>query len=118
MTVDTKTQTIRGTELFMSPIVFSAYQNILQNIDANYNAYKNDVFSLGLCIYYAANLSYQPLYDIREIYDNQEIRRIVESYMYRRYSREFINLIILMLQVKEKKRPDFIELEYYIKSNF
>ena len=116
--VDTKTQTIRGTELFMSPIVFSAYQNILQNIDANYNAYKNDVFSLGLCIYYAANLSYQPLYDIREIYDNQEIRRIVESYMYRRYSREFINLLILMLQVKEKKRPDFIELEYYIKSNF
>jgi hypothetical protein len=116
--VDTKTQTIRGTELFMSPIVFSAYRNILHNIDANYNAYKNDVFSLGLCIYYAANLSYQPLYDIREIYDNLEIRRIVESYMYRRYSRDFINLLILMLQVKEKKRPDFIELEYYIKSNF
>ena len=31
---------------------------------------------------------------------------------------DFINLLILMLQVKEKKRPDFIELEYYIKSNF
>ena len=114
---DTNKQTVRGTELYMSPILFKAYRKChLENTE--YNAFKSDVFSLGFCVFYAATLTYQSLYDIREIYDMDVVRIIVDGYLKGRYSKKFINLVLLMLQVKEKKRPDFIELEAWIKNNY
>ena len=119
---DTSKQTVRGTELYMSPILFKALHDCPE-IDLEYNAYKSDVFSLGLCMLLASTLGFQALYDIRELYDNNKIKKIVEKYLSVRYSKEYIKLIVSMLQIKEKNRPDFIELEnniqqiYYNKDN-
>ena len=114
---DTNKQTVRGTELYMSPILFKAYRQYpLEN--AEYNAFKNDVFSLGYCILFAATLTYQSLYDIREICDQESERIIIEKYLRERYSQKFINLVMIMLQIKEKKRPDFVELNSWIKNNY
>jgi hypothetical protein len=114
---DTNKQTVRGTELYMSPILFKAYRKS-HLINTEYNAFKSDVFSLGFCFFFAATLTYQSLYDIREVYDMDTEKIIVESYLKGRYSNKFINLILMMLQIKEKKRPDFIELETWIQNNY
>ena len=49
-------QTIKGTELYMSPIIFRAL-NKKQN-QLVHNTYKSDVFSLGMCILLAATLTF------------------------------------------------------------
>ena len=107
---DTSKQTVRGTELYMSPILFKALHDCPE-VDLEYNAYKSDVFSLGLCMLLASTLGFQALYDIRELYDNNKIKKIIEKYLSVRYSKDYIKLISSMLQIKEKNRPDFIELQ-------
>ena len=42
----------------------------------------------------------------------------MEKYLSGRYSKEYVKLIISMLQIKEKNRPDFIELENNIQQNY
>ena len=106
---NTQRQTIRGTELYMSPILFKALRlNIKEQVE--YNAFKSDVFSLGMCFLLASSLNYQSLFEIREIYDMDIIAKVVEKYLGNIYSKNFINLILMMLNVDEKLRPDFIEL--------
>ena len=83
-----------------------------------HDAYKSDVFSLGLCMLLASTLGFQALYDIRELYDHSKIKKIVDKYLNSRYSKDYIKLIISMLQIKEKNRPDFIELENNIQQNY
>ena len=107
---DTSKQTVRGTELYMSPILFKALHDCPE-VDLEYNAYKSDVFSLGLCMLLSSTLGFQALYDIRELYDNNKIKKIIEKYLSVRYSKDYIKLISSMLQIKEKNRPDFIELQ-------
>ena len=114
---DTSKQTVRGTELYMSPILFKALHDCPE-IDLEYNAYKSDVFSLGLCMLLSSTLGFQALYDIRELYDNNKMKKIIEKSLSSRYSKEYIKLITSMLQVKEKNRPDFIELESNIQHNY
>ena len=43
---------------------------------------------------------------------------IVDKYLSVRYSKDYVKLISSMLQIKEKNRPDFIELENYIQHNY
>ena len=105
-------QPARGSELYMSPIQFFALNQKVQQVQ--HNTYKSDVFSLGMCILFAATLSDDCLYDIREVTDMNIIRNILENYLSERYSIGFINLIIKMLQIDENLRCDFIELEQYI----
>ena len=108
---NTMEQTLRGTELYMSPILFQAlrarsYQYV------TYNPYKSDVFSLGMCFFLASSLSYEGLYEIREIFKNGSKTKLVANrYLSLKYSQKYINLLISMLQINEKDRPDFIELE-------
>ena len=66
----------------------------------------------------ASTLGFQALYDIRELYDNNKIKKIVEKYLSSRYSKEYVKLIVSMLQIKEKNRPDFIELKNNIQQNY
>ena len=109
---NTRKQTVRGTELYMSPILFKALQmNAVDGVQ--YNAYKSDVFSLGMCFLLASCLNYQSLYEIREVYDMNILREIVPKYL-KNYSKNYMNLIINMLQINEKERPDFIELNSMI----
>ena len=102
-------QKIRGSELFLSPIAFKGLHNGLQTI--KHNTYKSDVFSLGMCFLYAATLIYGSLNSIRELYDMNIIKKTVNKYLGKRYSQNLINLILSMLQVDERKRPDFLQLE-------
>ena len=43
-----------------------------------------------------------------------EIRNILKGYLSERYSIDFIEILLCMLQFNEKKRPDFIQLENLI----
>ena len=102
-------QTIKGTELYMSPILFMAL-NKRQNYIIH-NTFKSDVFSLGMCLFLAATLTFQSLYDIRELKDMNKIKNILEKYLIVKYSYNFVNILIKMLEINENLRPDFIELD-------
>ena len=109
-------QTIRGTELYMSPILFQALQNRINSRYTKHNTFKSDVFSFGLCFLFAASLTYNSLINIREIFDSIQIQMILNKYL-NRYSGKFNNLLFKMLEVDEKNRPDFIELEKIVENN-
>ena len=102
-------QTIKGTELYMSPILFRALNKRQTHII--HNTYKSDVFSLGMCLFLAATLTFQSLYDIRELKDMQMIKNILIQYLIAKYSYDFVHILIKLLEISEDLRPDFIELE-------
>ena len=110
---DDSKQTIRGTEMYMSPILFKAMK-FRPNSLTSYNSFKSDVYSLGLCFLNASCLDENILYKIREITDMIIISNIVNKYLGMRYSQNFINLLLNMLQTDENYRPDFIELNSWI----
>jgi NIMA (never in mitosis gene a)-related kinase len=102
-------QPVRGSELYMSPILFCGLQE--KALTVTHNTYKSDVFSLGMCILFAASLNENCLYEIREMTNMDKIRKVLEYYLYKRYSNIFIEILLYMLEINEKKRPDFIHLE-------
>ena len=102
-------QKIRGSELFLSPIAFKGLHSGMQTI--KHNTFKSDVFSLGMCFFFAASLRLDGLNFIREIYDMKIIKKVLNKFLEKRYSQNLINLILSMLQIEENKRPDFIQLE-------
>ena len=107
-------QSIRGTELYMSPILFKALNSRQKNII--HNTYKSDVFSLGMCILLAATLTYQSLYDIRELDNMESVKNILVKYLIVKYSYNFVGSLLKMLEVNENLRPDFIQLENSIRN--
>ena len=102
-------QRIRGSELYMSPILF--YGLRANMIQVRHNTYKSDVFSLGMCLLYAATMYFNCTDEIREMTDMDVIKKILKKYLSDKYSNKFISLIHLMLQIDEQLRPDFIQLE-------
>ena len=96
----------------MSPKLYYALKRNEENV--MHNPYKSDVFSLGMCFLFAASFNRQLLCYIREIKDMNLISQIVNKALNKRYSHKFINLIVKMLQLDEKLRFDFLELEEYI----
>ena len=109
-------QPVRGSELYMSPIQFFGLDKKLDYVQ--HNTYKSDVFSLGMCILFAATLSDDCLYEIRELTNMIEIERILMKYLRRRYSIKFIHFLLILLEIDEKNRPDFITLEQIILNIF
>ena len=102
-------QRIRGSELYMSPILF--YGLHLNLIQVRHNTYKSDVFSLGMCLFYALSLTYEGVDTIREITDMKKIKEILFKYLGKRYSVKLIMFILSMLEVNESKRLNFIQLK-------
>ena len=105
-------QIIKGTELFMSPILFFGLKHKCEKV--KHNAYKSDVFSLGLCILLAATLNYDSICQIREVNDMNKIKDVIIYFLSLRYSINFISFLLTMLEIDENKRPDFIQLEKMI----
>ena len=102
-------QRIRGSELYMSPILFNALRQGLQRVP--HDTYKSDVFSLGMCLFYAACLSFDGPVEIREITDMNIKAQILNKYLASRYSQKLIKILYLMLMTEEVDRPDFIMLQ-------
>ena len=102
-------QRIRGSELYMSPILFFGLRKNLKQV--KHNTYKSDVFSLGMCLIFAATMYFNCPDQIREMTDMNTINAILNSYLRERYSNKFISIVYLMLQIEEQLRPDFIQLE-------
>ena len=100
---------VRGTELYMAPILFHGLR--LKLIQVSHNTYKSDVFSFGMCIFFASTLTFNSLCDIRELSDMRLIKEQLIKYLSGRYSFKLINILYEMLQVEENNRPDFITLE-------
>jgi NIMA (never in mitosis gene a)-related kinase len=102
-------QRIRGSELYMSPILFFGLRNGL--IQVKHNTYKSDVYSLGMCLLYAASMHFSGTDEIREMTDMEQIKETLYKYLGDRYSNNLISLIHSMLETEENLRPDFISLE-------
>ena len=107
----TNRQTLRGTELYMSPILFYALRASKIMKYVKHNPYKSDVFSFGLCALFAASLCFESLYDIRELKSNVSLKIVVNRYLKGRYSYRVIAIITKMLDINETTRLDFIELQ-------
>ena len=106
-------QTIRGTELYMSPILFYSLRNKLIYKYTKHNTYKSDVFSLGYCMLLATTLNYKLLCEIREVKNMNGIQKIIKKYTNKGlciYSENYWNILYSMLELDERNRPDFIEL--------
>ena len=107
-------QRIRGSELYMSPILFFGLRNGL--IQVKHNTYKSDVYSLGMCLLYAASMHFSGTDEIREMTDMEQIKETLCKYLGDRYSNNLISLIHSMLETEELLRPDFISLEKKLSS--
>ena len=115
--IDTIRQSIRGTELYMSPILFDSLK--IKKKNGKYilhNSYKSDVFSFGYCILFAATLKDECLYAIREVTDMIILRNDINRFLKKRYSEKLIDVILAMLETDEKNRVDFIELEKIVEN--
>ena len=102
-------QDIGGTELYMSPKLFFAMKKNEKSVI--HNAFKSDVFSLALCMLLMATFNYDCLVQIRELTDMEKLKMIVTGFLSKRFSINFIAFLLLMLEIDEDKRPDFVELE-------
>ena len=84
----------------MSPLLINGLRT--GQVDIKHNVFKSDVYSFGLCILYAAVTSNKPLYSVRKY-----INKLLKN----KYSNKFIKLLCTMIEIHERNRPDFIELE-------
>ena len=108
--------TLRGTELYMSPILFYGLQKRI--FDLKHNSYKSDVFSLGMCILFAATLKIKVLCKIREFNNDKKIMVFLNKMLNDKYSEKFVNLVGIMLKINENDRVDFIELEKILNEEY
>ena len=106
-------QRVRGSELYMSPILFNGLRS--KAIHVRHNTYKSDVFSLGMCFFLAGCLSYSGPVEIRELTDINQKLYVLNKYLSQRYSQKLIQILNLMLVTQEENRPDFIRLENAIR---
>ena len=100
----------------MSPVLFRSLKKKNKSKYIKHNTYKSDVFSLGYCILLATTLNFDCLFSIRELDDMNLIINNIKSFVNNRYSNNFLNVLFIMLELEEKMRPDFIQLESIVKS--
>ena len=111
-----KLNTLRGTDIYMSPILYRGLQ--LSKEDVVHNMYKSDVFSLGYSFLYAASLNHDIINEIRNLDDPEKIKNVLFKMMKPRYSDTFINIILKMINLDENTRIDFIGLDKLINKFF
>ena len=113
---NTVKQTIRGTELYMSPVLFRSLKKKNKSKYIKHNTYKSDVFSLGYCLLLATTLNFDCLFSIRELDDMNLIINNIKAFVNNRYSNYFLKVLFIMLELEEQMRPDFIQLENIVKN--
>ena len=114
--VNYNSNSIRGSELYMSPILFNKITDKEGNLKSKHNMYKSDVYSLGFCIILAATLSFDYLDTLRNMNDNKQIETYLTKHLEKRYSSKIFQIISKMIKYNEIFRLDFIQLEEYVNS--
>ena len=107
-----KLSTLRGTDTYMSPILYKGLK--MAKEDVVHDLYKSDVFSLGYSILYAVSLNHNIINEIRDLEKMENIKNILFKRMKPRYSDNFINIILKMINPEETKRIDFLTLDKLI----
>ena len=106
--------TLRGSELYMSPIVYDNYK--LRRINILHDVFKSDIFSLGYTILFTMCLNIGVLEDIRELNNMNEIRLIISRYFnVKIYSDKLYKLIIGMIELNENERYNLNMIENQLK---
>jgi hypothetical protein len=116
---DKDVNTLRGTEMYMSPILFEGNKVNLE--DVSHNPYKSDVFSLGLCLLYAATFSASSLDQLREKMESKDFGSIpgfLNKLLQNLYSNNLNTLILKMIAYDESDRFDFKDLDSYLTDTF
>ena len=107
---------IKGSEAFMSPIIYEALIKNKKNV--RHNIFKSDVYSLGLCFVYALTKNVYVIQKIKSIKQEDKIKMFILGNLYTKnieLKKVFIDIIVKMVIYDEKYRPDFIELYNLIK---
>ena len=91
--------TLRGTELYMSPALYEGLKK--DKNDVSHETFKSDVFSLGFCFLFTAELNFNLLYKVRDIKDNNITEKTIGNQLKRMYSNVFIQILCKMLKVDE-----------------
>ena len=107
---------LRGTEIYMSPLLYNGLKNNIKKIQ--HNIYKSDVFSLGYCFLYAASLNFNIIYAIRDLKFQGLVEKMLFKFMKIRYSKDFIQIISKMITINEDERIDFVDLEEILNSKY
>ena len=100
--------TLRGTELYMSPALYNGLK--INKDDIEHDPFKSDLFSLGFCFIYATTMDFNFLYNLRNISSDIEMKIQIKNNLKKRYSEKFIWIITKMVELSEKNRFDFKEL--------
>ena len=108
--------TLRGTELYMSPALYSGLKNEMQ--DVAHDPYKSDVFSLGFCFLYATTLNFQLLYQVRNVSTSNQMNKVLKQQLKKKYSDNFITILSHMMEIDESKRYNFTQLLEAIDANY
>ena len=113
-------QPVRGSELYMSPIQFYGLNHNLKLVQ--HNTYKSDVFSLGMCIFLAATLSFDSLSpgeqykiysnELEIIYKVPEIEFLINRNKFdKRVDNQFVS-------ITGKSENACLSGEFYIDANY
>ena len=114
--VNSEINTLRGTELFMSPVLYSGLKH--EKNDVSHDPYKSDVFSLGFCFLYASTLNFELLYKVRDIYNSNMMNQILEQNLKNKYSKTFIYILSKMLDTDEYERFNFEQLVEFVEDKY
>ena len=108
--------TLRGTELYMSPALYNGLK--INKDDVDHDPFKSDLFSLGFCLVYAATMNFNLLYELRNVNSDEKIIKRIKDNLKENYSEKFIEIISKMVKLDEKKRFDFKELSIEIEKYY
>ena len=100
--------TLRGTELYMSPALYNGLK--VNQDDVAHDPFKSDLFSLGFCLVYASTFNFNLLYELRNINNDELIRKKIREQLKDNYSEKFIWILTKMVELEEKNRFDFKQL--------
>ena len=113
---NTKHNTVRGTDYYMSPELLFGLNN--QKDYVKNNPHKSDVFSLGCCMIIASTLDYEFINNIRNEDNQEKINDIIKTSLENYYSEKLIEIFTKMLDYDAMNRIDFINLEKLVNKEF
>ena len=105
---DNYLNTLRGTELYMSPALYNGLK--INKDDIEHDPFKSDLFSLGFCFIYATTMDFNFLFNLRNINDDIEMKAQINNILKNKYSEKFIWILTKMVELNEKNRFSFKEL--------